>query len=513
MSLERVIKLLQQKEGILLEFKEAKTDLPSNLFESICAMLNRDGGDILLGIDDNGKIIGIDDSKLETIKTNLVNLSNNPEKLDPPFILFPQVHELEGNSIIHIPISVSSQVHKTKNTIYDRSNDGDFKVTDPEQVAQIVLNKRNHYSEVKVFPTIKFSEFKPGIFQKVKALIRSNNPRHPWLQLDDEEMLKKAGLWRTDRNNSQQGYTLAAVLLFGTDELIQEILPYYKIDAILRKRDITRYDDRDYIQCNLIDAYDRLMNFIDKHLPDNFYMEGDQRKSLRTKIFREIAANIIVHREYTNASPTTLVIYKDRVETQNANNANGEGLLLPDKFTPFPKNPLIAKFFVQLGHVDELGSGILNVNRLINNYAPGRKPQFIEGKVFKTIIPVGEETPYETAAFVGDKKIEKNLPSQNDRINDRLNDKINDRIKEGVDTEVIDAQSKGVIENLVRLTSLIYQTPLLNADELAVKINVSTPTVNRYLKILKQLNISESQGARKTGGYKLTAEFIKQLNL
>ena len=40
MSQSRVIQLLQQKEGIRLEFKKASEIIPSNLFESICAMLN-----------------------------------------------------------------------------------------------------------------------------------------------------------------------------------------------------------------------------------------------------------------------------------------------------------------------------------------------------------------------------------------------------------------------------------------------------------------------------------------
>lgn len=55
MNPERVKKLLQQKENIRLEFKEAKTALPKSLFEMICAMLNREGGDILLGVADNGE--------------------------------------------------------------------------------------------------------------------------------------------------------------------------------------------------------------------------------------------------------------------------------------------------------------------------------------------------------------------------------------------------------------------------------------------------------------------------
>ena len=56
MNIERVKRLLKQKENIRLEFKEASIALPNNLFETICSMLNRDGGDILLGVQNNGSI-------------------------------------------------------------------------------------------------------------------------------------------------------------------------------------------------------------------------------------------------------------------------------------------------------------------------------------------------------------------------------------------------------------------------------------------------------------------------
>ena len=55
MNTERTKRLLKQKENIHIEFKEAGTALPGNLFESICAMLNRDGGDILLGAHFNNR--------------------------------------------------------------------------------------------------------------------------------------------------------------------------------------------------------------------------------------------------------------------------------------------------------------------------------------------------------------------------------------------------------------------------------------------------------------------------
>ncbi len=76
-SIERVKSLIKKaKESIHLEYKESRSKLPSNLFETICAMLNREGGDIVLGVDDDGKVTGVEDSKVGLLKTNLVNLSS-----------------------------------------------------------------------------------------------------------------------------------------------------------------------------------------------------------------------------------------------------------------------------------------------------------------------------------------------------------------------------------------------------------------------------------------------------
>lgn len=51
----------------------------------------------------------------------------------------------------------------------------------------------------------------------------------------------------------RDGYTLAAVLLLGKDEVIQSVLPHHKTDVILRIENLDRYDDRDDIRINLIE--------------------------------------------------------------------------------------------------------------------------------------------------------------------------------------------------------------------------------------------------------------------
>ena len=177
--------------------------------------------------------------------------------------------------------------------------------------------------------------------------------------------------------------------MLGKDEVIHNILPHYKTDAILRVENLDRYDDRDDIRCNLINAYSRLNEFVKKHLPDKFYTEGTQRVSLRDKIFREIVANMLVHREFTNHYPAKLIIETDRVFTENANKPHGIGLIDPSNFSPYPKNPSIAKFFKEIGWVDELGSGIRNTSKYCSIYNNNKgNPEFIEGDIFKTIIPI-----------------------------------------------------------------------------------------------------------------------------
>ena len=90
MTIAQVKRWLARKERATIEFKEARLDLPRNLFETVCAFLNRDGGVILLGVDDRGQVTGVDPAAVDRLTADIVNLSNNPQKLDPPFLSRPR---------------------------------------------------------------------------------------------------------------------------------------------------------------------------------------------------------------------------------------------------------------------------------------------------------------------------------------------------------------------------------------------------------------------------------------
>ena len=123
----------------------------------------------------------------------------------------------------------------------------------------------------------------------------------------------------------------------------------------------------------------------DKHLPDPFYLEGIDRISIRDAIFREVASNILIHREYRNAFPAKLIIERGQVRTENSNNPHGFGTLNPATFTPFPKNPVIAAFFREIHRADELGSGMRNMMKYGKAYG-GEDPEMIEGDIFRIIV-------------------------------------------------------------------------------------------------------------------------------
>ena len=61
----------------------------------------------------------------------------------------------------------------------------------------------------------------------------------------------------TDFVTGEQGYNLAAILLFGKDEVIQSCVPGYVTDALCRKENMDRYDDRLIVKTNLIESYEK----------------------------------------------------------------------------------------------------------------------------------------------------------------------------------------------------------------------------------------------------------------
>lgn len=388
MNQEQLKALIADGESLTVEFKQSRTKLNKDVFESVCAFLNRSGGHLFLGVEDQGNLVGIDPGTVDKVKKDFVTSMNNPQKISPTFYLSVETIEMDGKTILYVFVPESSQVHRCNGRIFDRNEDGDLDITDNTNlVSGLYLRKQSGYTENRIFPFAELSELKQELLIKVRKMAANERTDHPWKAMDDLELLKSAGLYLKDRQSGKEGITLGGILIFGNDELILAALPHHRTDAILRRVNLDRYDDRDDIRVNLLESYERLMQFVSKHLNDTFYLEGDRRISLRDKIFREVVSNLLIHREFANPFPAKLIIEMDRVVTENSNRPHGNGIIDPDNFSPFPKNPAIARFFKEIGWVDELGSGVKNIVKYNRIYS-GADPVFMEEDVFRTIIPL-----------------------------------------------------------------------------------------------------------------------------
>lgn len=330
MNTEELELILRKGEDKQVEFKQCREKVPGNFYTTVVSFLNREGGVIVLGVDDEG-------------------------------------------------------------VIYDREFDSDIAITDDTRISELYFRKRNTFSESEILPHLRFEDFNEHLFRKTRALVGAINGTHPWIESDDITILRDCQFYRRDPRTGEEGYTLASALVFGKDEVIRSILPAYKADVLVRIRNLDRYDDRlPSLRTNLIDTYQAIMEFLKAklYLPEQFYLEGDQRKDLRELIFRELVGNMIVHREYTSAHPTSMVIFDNRVEISNPNKPLFKGILSLNAYSPFAKNPTIRKFFSELGWSDELGSGIKNVKKYLKIYANGAQPVFIEDDLFRVIIPL-----------------------------------------------------------------------------------------------------------------------------
>ena len=112
MTEQDVLKLIKTGECINIEFKESRKSPTKDIYQTICAFLNRIGGHILLGVKDNGRIIGVDSEYVSKIKKEIMTSANNPQKINPPVSLMIDDIIIDDKPIIIITVPESSQVHR-----------------------------------------------------------------------------------------------------------------------------------------------------------------------------------------------------------------------------------------------------------------------------------------------------------------------------------------------------------------------------------------------------------------
>lgn len=304
-----------------------------------------------------------------------------------------EAHEIAGKIVLTVEIPIGKRVCRRGDQIFDRNYEADINITKNIPLLELLFARKSGEYYVNKVTSFGIGDLRQDLIAKARTMATLRREGHPWQSMSDSELLRSAGLLGRIPETQQECVTIAGVLLFGKDETIRFAVPQHATDALLRVHNIDRYDDRDMIITNLLETYDRLIAFGQKHLNDPFVLDGIRNVSARDKLLREIFSNSLAHRDYSSGQIARFVIERSCCYTENANIAQSRGPLRLETLMPVPKNPPIAHVFREIGLADELGSGMRNAEKFSRLYS-GQSPEFIEGDIFKTIIPLGP-TPQE----------------------------------------------------------------------------------------------------------------------
>lgn len=346
MEIKEVQSILTIGETVAVEFKRCGNGIENDTYETVCSFLNRFGGDLFMGILDDGTVVGIPEKAAPDMVKNFIKVISNPTLFSPTIYLVPEIIKYdESHTIIHVHILPSAEVHSFKKVIYDRVDDADIKITSTSAIAQMYIRKQNIFTEKKIYPYAKMEDLRLDLLPKIRIMAQNHaGGQHPWTTMDDQELLKSAGLYGRDIVTGEEGFNLAAIMLLGKDDVILNVAPTYVTDALVRKVNVDRYDDREIIKTNLIESYSQLLDFGRKNLPDKFFLE------------------------------------------------------------PNPKNPLIASFFRNIGYADQLGSGVRKLFKY-SKYYSGKDPLFVEDDVFRIIVPLDDAYSFDYGIEAGSGKV------------------------------------------------------------------------------------------------------------
>lgn len=480
----------------LLSNKKDKKDKNLRLFDcldtvelgkTLCGYLNGTGGDIILGISTNKLVTGIEKEWKDIIEEEVV------KKLSPSAPITSNIILYRENDVLLIsawpgakkPYSFLGKIYIVESGIAKTASGKDLKSLNTNR------KESEFHWERQVILGADIEELDHQEIKKTISEYLKFNPSINKLNLED--FLMKLGLIQGG------SLTNGAIILFGSNPV--RYLPQCKVRATIydsSKAGKVILFDRIYDN-NLFRNIQSIWDFFDTHLKREESISGLLRKKEQLPIvaLREGLLNAIIHRDYSKVSSTVNIeVFPEKLVISNTGR-------LPDTMSvkdlkkdhgSILRNPDIAYICYIKRYIEMLGTGTL---RMIAECEENKYP-----------VPVWKTKGSKLELTL--KGISHRIKS--DGVNDGVSDGVNRAVKDGVSDGVIDGISDGVIKEIIAIINLLENKEGINTDDIVEKIGgKSKPTIERYLKIARDLNIIEFRGASKTGGYYLTEKMMREL--
>ena len=364
MSVERIAGMVAAGESETLEFKST-TGTRREAAQTVCAMLNQQGGQVLFGVTPGGQTVGqqVGERTIEEIGEEL-------GRIDPP--AFPTVERIsvaDDREIVAVTVNRGqARPFMYRGTAYRRVGNTTVEMRADEY--QRMLFERMH-SERRwenrpadgwSVDDLDTNEIRTTVEEAVRrGRLEDPGTRDPRDLLRGLGLLRDGILWR------------AAVALFGTEERIGFDFPQCLLRvARFKGTDRAEFLDNRQFHGNAFVLLRAAERFLRDSLPIAGRIEEECFERIDEPLFpplatREALANAFCHRDYSiGGGSVGVAIYDDRLEITSSGSLHFG--LTPEKlFAPhesLPWNPLIADTFYRRGIIERWGRGTLRMAEL-----------------------------------------------------------------------------------------------------------------------------------------------------
>ena len=466
-----------KKETQTIEFKQSWHD---EYLEWICGYANAYGGTLYIGRDNDGVPVGV--AKAKSLMESI------PCKITDTMGIIADVNLLEenGKDVIEIKVERYPSLISYHGKYFYRSGTT-MRTISGKELDKLILKQQGMTWDSVPVTKLRASDLSSSAIRyfKDEAVKRSRLSR-------EEVKVPRDILMRNLRLVDEEGYlTRAAMLAFHPDPERWVTGAYVKIGYFETSDSDLRYQDE--IHGPVIEQAAKVVDLVyTKYLKALISYDGItrvERFMFSREAFREIVLNAVVHKDYASCNPVQISVYPDKMYIWN-NGTMPKNLdsveKLFGKHSSEPFNPKLAQVFFKSGLIEAWGRGFDKIKAGCEEYGgelPGYELSANGVMVMCKACPAYMELLKNGAETAGGSAGKSKAKSK------------------GKSKGKSKAKSKGNNED--KIVALLVSNPSLRQGEIADKVGLSIPGVEKIMRRLRNEGKLVREGSSRNGCWKV----------
>lgn len=360
MSSSEIEHVIAQGESLTVEFKSDRKCLPDReLLAAVVSLANTEGGDLLLGVEDDGTITGLhpNHQNITTLPSLIANRTH------PAISVRVETVDLPQGLIARIQVPKSRQLVSTSEGLLQRRRlmaNGKPEAVPfyPHEFVQRQSSLGLVDPSATPIPELTAEDLNPLERHRIREAIQRYGGDQTLLPLADNELDGALGLTTTVEGITRP--TIAGLLLLGKEADLRRLLPAHEVAfQVLRGTDVRV---NEFFRKPLLQTFEEVEQLFKARVEEEEIQVGLFRVPIPNydrRAFREAFVNALVHRDYSRLGAVHVRLDDDGLSISSPGGFV-DGVTLQNLLTVAPqsRNPLLADIIKRIGLAERTGRGI-----------------------------------------------------------------------------------------------------------------------------------------------------------